>query len=167
MTSIRGRGCLCQERTFEDLSWSSPLPESSHDKGPIGPLVEPHVAKSTEEDLQKILKTVLIAQAPPSDDPRKKPIKPKSPDVYCGKSHIKCYSLCQQCEDYFATVGAKDPYRILFIASFLCNHINFCWQQYKRKYKAESIVPITWKEFKTLFCQSPRDSQAFVNSYWA
>ena len=80
---------------------------------------------------------------------------------------MECYNFCQQCEDHFTIAGAKGLNRILFIASFLCDRINFCWQQYKRKHEVESTVPITWEEFKTFFCQSLGDFRAFVDSYWA
>ena len=125
------------------------------------------VTKYTEEDLQRILKTVFEARTPSSDGPGEKPLKARSPDVYCGKSHMECYNFCQKCEDHFATAGAKTPNRISFTASFLWNRINFHWQQYKRKHEAKSTVLITWEEFKTFLCQSLGDSQAFVNSYWA
>ena len=111
--------------------------------------------------------TVLKARTPPSDGIHKKPLKARSPDVYCGKSHMKCYKFCQQCEDHFAIAGAKGPNRIPFAASFLWNRINFRWQQYKRKHEAQSTVPITWEEFKIFLCQSLGDSRAFVDSYWA
>ena len=80
---------------------------------------------------------------------------------------MECYNFCQQCENHFAIVGAKGPNRIPFAAFFLRDHINFRWQQYKRKHKAKSTVPITWEKFKTFLHQSLEDSQAFVNSYWA
>ena len=80
---------------------------------------------------------------------------------------MECYNFCQQCEDHFATAGAKGPNRIPFAASFLRDRINFRWQQYKRKHEAESIVPITWEEFKTFLRRSLGDSRAFVDSYWA
>ena len=80
---------------------------------------------------------------------------------------MEYYNFCQQYEDHFATAGAKGPNRILFAASFLHDRINFCWQQYKRKHKAESTVFITWEEFKTFLHQSLGDSQAFIDSYWA
>ena len=122
MTLIRGRGGPCRKRTSEG---SSPLPEFIHDKTPVNPPTEPPVAKYTEEDLQKILRTVLEARAPPFDGPREKPLKARSPDVYCGKSHIECYNFCQQCKDHFATAGAKSPNRISFAAFFLRDCINF------------------------------------------
>ena len=166
MTSIQGHGRLCREHASKGPSGSSPLPESSHDKTPVNPpAVEPLVAKYTEEDLQRILRMVLEARAPPSDGIREKPLKARSPDVYCGKSHMECYNFCQQCEDYFATARAKGPNHIPFATSFLRDRINFHWQQYKRKHKAESTAPITWEEFKTFLCRSLGDSQAFVDSY--
>ena len=96
MTSIRGRGRFRREHASEGLSKSSPPPESSHDEAPVNPpAVEPPVAKYTEEDLQRILRTVLEARAPPSDGAREKPLKARSPDVYRGKSHMECYNFCQ------------------------------------------------------------------------
>ena len=129
MTSIQGRGRLCREPASESLSGSSPPLESSHDKALVNPIaIEPPIAKYTEEDLQRILRTVLEARAPPSDGAREKPLKARSPDVYRGKSHMECYNFCQQCEDHFATAGAKGPNRIFFAASFLRDRINFRWQ---------------------------------------
>ena len=149
MTSIQGRGRPHQERTSKGPSGSSLPPESSHDETPVNPPAEPPVAKYTEEDLQKIFRTVLKARAPPSDGSREKLLKARSPDVYSGKSHMECYNFCQQCKNHFAIAGAKGPNRILFAASFLRDRINFRWQKYKRKHKAESTVPITWEKFKT------------------
>ena len=90
MTSIRGRGRLCKERTSEG---SSPPPESIHDKAPVNLPAEPPVAKYTEEDLQRIFKTVLKAQFPPSYGPREKPLKARLSDVYRDKSHMECYNF--------------------------------------------------------------------------
>ena len=150
MISIRGRGCPHREHTSERPSGSSPPPKFSHDEIPVNPpVVEPSVAKYTEEDLQRIFRTVLEARAPPSDNICEKPFKVRSPDVYCGKSHIECYNFCQQFEDHFATARTKGSNRIFFAVFFLRDRINFRWQQYKKKHEAESTVPITWKEFKT------------------
>ena len=56
---------------------------------------------------------------------------------------MECYNFCQQCKDHFTTAGVKGPNRIPFATSFLRDHINFRWQQYKQKYEAKSTVPIT------------------------
>ena len=142
--------------------------ESSYDKTPVNPpAVRLPIAKYIEKNLQKILITVFEAQVLPFDSSREKSLKARSPDVYCGKSHMECYNFCQQYEDQFATARAKGPNHILFAASFLRDHINFRWQQYKRKHEGKSLVSITWKEFKTFFGQSLGDSRAFVNSYLA
>ncbi len=92
--------------------------------------------------------------------------KTKTPDVYRDRSHMECYNFCQQCEDHFATCGATGPNQIPFAASFLWDQINFRWQQYKRKLEAESLVPISWDEFKAFFRKALGDSRAFVDSYW-
>ena len=122
MILIRGRGCPHRKRTSKR---SSPLPESIHDETLVNPpTVEPPVAKYTEKDLQKILRTVLEVQAP-SDGACEKPLKTRSPDVYCGKFYMECYNFCQQCKDHFATARAKGPNRISFATSFLRDRINF------------------------------------------
>ena len=100
-------------------------------------------AKYTKKDLQKIFKIVIEARAFPLNRTRKKSVKIRSPGVYCGKFHIECYNFYQQCKDYFATAGAKSYNHIPFATFFLYDRINFCWQQYKRKHKAESSVFIT------------------------
>ena len=128
MTSIQGRGRRCWERTSKGLLGSSYPLKSSYDETSVNPLTEPPIAKYTEEDLQRILRTVFKAQASPSDSPREKLLKARSPDVYCGKSHIECYNFCQQYKDHFATARAKSPNRISFAAFFLRDCINFRWQ---------------------------------------
>ena len=95
MISIQSRGRLRQERTSKSLSGSSSLLESSHDETPVNFPAETLVAKYTEEDLQKILRTVLKARAPSSDGPHEKPLKARLPDVYCDQSHIECYNFYQ------------------------------------------------------------------------
>ena len=167
MTSVRGRGRPRRERSSATPSVappdSSPPPESGDELSdqPAGPLTKPLVAnapaaansipKYSEDDLQRILRTVLEAQvfvpapilapapvpAPVSapapapapivaEAPRKK-LKARSPDVYRGKSHMDCYNFCQQCEDYFAIAGTMGSTWIPFAASFLRDQISFCW----------------------------------------
>ena len=102
------------------------------------------VPKYTKEDLQHIFKTVLEAQAPTiSEEPWNKLLKACFLDVYCGKFHIKCYNFCQQCEDYFTNVGAREANQILFAVSSLQDQITFHWQQYKRKQNANSAALVT------------------------
>ena len=92
--------------------------------------------KYSKDDLQRIFKAVLEAQAPaPAPVPvlvvsevSREKMKARSLDVYCGKSHMDCYNFCQQCEDYFATAGATGPTRIPFAMSFLRDRISFRWQ---------------------------------------
>ena len=129
MTSIQGCGHSQRECTSESSLRSLPFPKSNYDKALIGPptigLSKPSIAKYTEKDLQKILRTVLEAQAPPFDGPREKPLKAKSPNQYCGKSFMKCYNFYQKCKDYFTTVRAKGPNYILIALSFLRDRFNF------------------------------------------
>ena len=143
MTSIRGCRRPCWEHISEGPSGFSPPSESSHDETPVNSPAKPLVAKYTKKDLQKIFKTVFKAQAPSSDDPCEKSLKARSLDVYRDKFHMECYNFCQQCKDHFATAGVKGPNRIFFATSFLRDCINFCWQQYKRKYKGKTTIYIT------------------------
>ena len=159
---------------LEDLDELSEPPVLSGNPTPVpdAPPLAPSVAKYTEEDLQRILKTVLEARAPAPapitfpEGPRERPLKARFPDVYRGENHLDCYNFCQQCEDHFATAGAKGPNRIPFAASFLRDRINFRWQQHKRKLEAESLAPITWDEFKVFLRRSLGDSRAFVDGFW-
>ena len=147
MTSIRGHRCSCQEHpsiapsvvpstafldfspTFKSgnkLSNQSARPLET--KPPIANALTTATSVSTysEDDLQRIFKAVLEAQAPaPSpvsalviSEISQKKLKTRFPDVNCGKSHINCYNFCQQCKDYFAIVGATGLTRILFALFF-------------------------------------------------
>ena len=79
---------------------------------------------------------------------------------------MDCDNFCQQCENYFATVGATGPTWISFATFFFRDRISFCWQQYKRKHNVDSLIPVTWNEFKVFLRQSLGNSQAFVDIYW-
>ena len=143
ITSVRDRGRSRRERSSAAPSVapsnSSSPPESGDELSdqPAGPSIKPLIAnapaattsisKYSEDDLQRIFKTVLEAQIPapapvlapaPVPVPAPAPIvakasreklKARFPDVYRGKSHMNCYNFCQQCEDYFATAGAMGP----------------------------------------------------------
>ena len=101
MTSIQDYGYLRKKHTFESLSESLSSLESSHDK----PLVNfyiidfnvnfsrPFIAKYTEENLQKILKTVLETCIPLFDRPREQLLKVRSSNIYCDKFHIEYYNF--------------------------------------------------------------------------
>lgn len=92
------------------------------------------ISKYTKKNLYRIFKTVLeapsLAFAPASapatfEELQDKPLKARCLDVYCRKSHINCYNLYQQCEDYFAIAGATTANQILFIEFFLRDRIGF------------------------------------------
>ena len=151
MISVRGRRRPRQEPPSVAPPDFSPLPESEIFKqpdetaGPKSPAAT-SVPKYSKDDLQRIFKAVLETQAPVpasavSETPRKK-LKTRSLDVYHGKSYMDYYNFCQQCEDYFATARATGPTRILFAAFFFWNQITFHWQQYKRRYDADTPVPV-------------------------
>lgn len=52
------------------------------------------MAKYTEDDLQRIVRAVLEAQVLAYNEPRKKLLKTRFPDVYCSKSHMEYYNFC-------------------------------------------------------------------------
>ena len=79
---------------------------------------------------------------------------------------MDCYNLCQQCENYFATIKATGPNRILFVKSFLWDRISFYCQQYKWKWDVDSSIRVMWDKFKAFLCYILGDSQAFVDTYW-
>ena len=105
---------------------------------PLLVLASSSVAQYLENDLQQILKIFLDfgpsapfpTLAPAFQQykgPCESPLKARFPDVYWGKTHLKCYNFFQQCEDHFATVGAKGQNQLLFIANFLKDTALFCW----------------------------------------
>ena len=126
MIAVWGRGHPRQERLSAALSvalsvaspGSTPPPESEISEQPDGTpgpksSAATSVPKYFKDDLQRILKAVLEAQAPAPasavSETTWKKLKARSSDIYRGKSHIDCYNFCQQCEDYFATAGATGP----------------------------------------------------------
>ncbi len=113
-------------------------------KTPLPTLPAPDIVRYTQKDINYLLQTFFQASKGRSWDK----LKSKTPDVYRSRSYMECYNFCQQCEDHFTTCEATRPNRISFAASFLRDRINFYWQQHKRKVEAESLIPISWDEFK-------------------
>lgn len=68
---------------------------------------------------KKIFKIVLKAFVSFFDGPYKKFLKPRSPNVYCNKSHIKNYFFCQQCKDYFIVAKVKN-FNCIFLQFYFC-----------------------------------------------
>ena len=87
-------------------------------------------ARYLAKDLQKILKTILEARAlaPQPEGFRKRPLKARAPDLYCGKTHMECYNFCRRCEDYFAIADATRLNCIPFATTFLKDQALFRWQ---------------------------------------
>ena len=87
------------------------------------------VVRYSEDDLQRILRTVLdsrplaLVLAPAAalhyEGPRKRPLEARFPDIYWGKTHLEYYNFFQQCENHFATAGAIGLNRVPFAATFL------------------------------------------------
>ena len=74
------------------------------------------LAQYSQDDHQQIFKTIWDSRplAPPLaptpqqyKSPCERPLMTQFLDVYWGKTHLKCYNFFQQCEDHFATAGAK------------------------------------------------------------
>ena len=164
----------------------TPDPAASHALTPaVAPVVAPlpaagfadsSVVRYSEDELQRILRTVLDsrplvsvpapAAAPHYEGLREKPLKARFPDIYWGKTYLECYNFFQKCEDHFATTGATGPNRVPFAAIFLKNTALFCWQQYQHKVEDQTNVPISWKGFKAFFCQSLGEFEAFIDTIW-
>lgn len=116
---VPGQGSTSPTNRFEPPA-SSSLDALSEGQAALEASPEPpgpSIAKYTEEDLQRILKTVLEARAPAPapipEGPRERPLKARFPDIYRG---------------HFATAGAKGPNRIPLAASFLRDRDNFRWR---------------------------------------
>ena len=76
-------------------------------------------------------------------NPCEKPLKAWFPDVYQGKTHIKCYNFFQQGKNHFAIAGTTELNRVLFAPTFLKNIVLFCKQQYRHKIKDKTNIFIT------------------------
>lgn len=90
----------------------------------------------------------------PQKGPPQRSLKAWFPDLYFGKSHMDCYHFCQQCEDHFDTARATGPNRTPFASSFLCGRINFRWHQHKRRTQGETVVSVSWIDFKAFLRKS-------------
>ena len=113
------------------------------------------VVRSSEDDLQRIFKTVfdskppapipapVVTAAPHSEGLRERPLKAWFPDIYWGKTHLECYNFFQQCKDHFATASATGPNRVPFAATFLKDTALFRWQQHQCKIEDQTNVFIS------------------------
>ena len=136
------------------------------------------IIRYSGDDLQRILRTVLdfklpasvpapvVTAAPHYKGPRERPLKAWFPDIYWGKTHLKCYNFFQQCKDHFATAGTIGPNRVQFAAIFLKDSVLFHWQQHQHKIEDQTNVLISWEGFKAFFCQSLGKSKAFIDTIW-
>lgn len=83
------------------------------------------IAEYIKKNLKFIFKMVLETQAstPASliflEGLRKYFLKTWFLKVYTRENQIDCYNFCQQCEDHFTMVRAKNPNQIYFANSFL------------------------------------------------
>ena len=125
-------------------------------------------AKYLGKDLQGILKTILKARAPALQPKSlcERPLKARAPDLYRGKTHMKYYNFCRQCEDHFATAHVTGLNCILFATTFLKNQVLFRWQQHQRKLANKTNVLITYEKFKAFLCCNLGEVNVFVDSIW-
>ena len=97
----------------------APAPAPSLAPGPINTNA---TGKYWEADLQRIFRIVLEAR-PFVSNPASQPLvflerlchkllKATFPELYHGKTYMKCYSFCQQCKNHFAAIFLQD--RALF-----------------------------------------------------
>ena len=129
-------------------------------------LTLPLVPSPAEDLFTKFMKVFMeTTQAQALAEPQECPLKARILETYWGKSHMKCYHFCQQCEDYFETSGTIETNRIPFAASFFRGSISLRWAKHKRHHK--SATPITWSEFKAFLRKDLGSSQAFINSIWS
>ena len=99
----------------------------------------------TYADLQKAIKLALelfvknqeYGQLQASTTSCEQPFKARFPNLYYGNSHLDCYHLCQQCEDYFETARAIRLNQIFFAPLFLCRLVVQQLHQHKRCFKAK------------------------------
>ena len=150
----------------------------------VAPLVifdsaDPFVIRYSKDDIKQILKIVLdlkflvlvlaliVAAVPHYKGSRKRALEAWFPDIYWGKTHLKCYNFFQKCKDHFATTGATGLNRVLFVATFLKNTALFWWQQHQHKIEDQTNIPISWERFKAFFCQSLGKFEAFVDTIWS
>ena len=133
------------------------------------------LGKYTDENLQRATKLALElfvwgqehGHLQANSAPCNRPLKARNPNLYYGHLHMECYYFCRQCEDHFDMTGAMGPKRVPFAASFLCNRVNFWWQQHKTLEEQNRVDPLTWDKFKAFLRQSLGESTAFVNGIWS
>ena len=135
LTGAQGPAKRSNARSNEALT----PPEAS-----IPPFIPP--TKDFFTKFMKVLMEMMQAHAQALAEPWECLLKARTPETYSGKSHIDCYHFCQQCEDYFETLGATEMNHTLFAATFLRGTVSFRYTQHKRYHK--SATPITWPEFK-------------------
>ena len=106
----------------------------------------------------------LFLQENRQKGPQEGQLKARFPDLYYGKSHMKCYHFGQQCKDHFDTAGAIRSNRTLFATFFLCKRISFRQYQHKRQGQVK-LLPLI--NFKAFFGKNLSDTQAFVDTTWS
>ena len=134
-----GKDELAGGNPTEGIDHRSPAPAASLASTlAVAPVVAPLAASGSvnssvvrylEDDLQRILRTVLDsrplapipapAAAPHYEGLRERPLKAWFLDIYHGKTHLECYNFFQECKDHFATAVATGSNRVTFAATFL------------------------------------------------
>ena len=122
-----------QGRRSDTGSDKAPIPSEA----PTPPLVPPP-AKDLFTKFMKVFMETTQAQA--LAEPRERPLKTRTPEIYWSKFHIDCYHFCQQCEDHFKTSGATEINRTPFATTFLRGPISLKWAQHKRRHKSATSI---------------------------
>lgn len=149
--SIRSSASL---NTFINSSNLAPIPATLQ------------VLKYTKNNLEQIFKTVLESRTPALkkfDKPQEKPLKAKVPDVYRSKFYKDYYNFFQQYKNHFTMSGARGLNQVAFIATFFKQQALFRQQQYKQKFKANTIALIVWDNFKIFLHQHLDEYRVFVD----
>ena len=93
-------------------------------------LTPPYVPPISENLFTIFIKVFMkITQAQTRDllEPGERSLKAKTPDTYFKKLHMDCYHFCQQYEDYFETLSAKEMNCTPFDATFLYGTVSLKW----------------------------------------
>ena len=110
-------GTQSPARRSNARSNKAPIKAHTPLEGPTPPLVPPPVEDLFTKFMKVFMKTTQ-AQDQESLEPREHPFKAKTLKNYSGKSQMNFYHFCQQCEDYFETLGTIKINCTLFATTF-------------------------------------------------
>ena len=107
---------------------------------PLEASTPPFILFPAKDLFTKFMK-MFIKMTQVQAEPQKRPLKARTLKTNWGKSYMKCYHFCQQCEDYFEILGATGMNCTLFAALFFHSPISIKWAQHNRHHtRATSIM---------------------------